>query len=260
MRQIEGDDSVGYDYPEAALESFLTDVFETLLVVLEAAGLPDARARLITTWAEFQKNGIRPRSFRPEDGVDLESPPFEYLSRLIEGLRNSAGEDLKPSDSYELRSLERILQDTAVLVRGRKVNPQGEQDVKLVMRDYLKAFFTMYTDEPKISKPIRNFKPDCGVINLRTAIEFKYAASQNEVARAVAGLFEDVSGYSGSRDWINFYAVIYQTEAFESGVRVRSALTSTGTRTWKAFLVTGLGSRGRRSKSGSKRAVKPVKS
>lgn len=46
--------------------------------------------------------------------------------------------------------------------------------------------------------------------NLKAAIEFKFAASATEVSNAMGGMFEDVSGYSGSLDRTRFNSVIYQ--------------------------------------------------
>jgi hypothetical protein len=58
----------------------------------------------------------------------------------------------------------------------------------------------------------------------------------------MGGIFEDVSGYSGTLDWTRFYTVIYQTKAFESEDRIKSELARAGTLlTWKALLVTGAG-------------------
>jgi hypothetical protein len=50
---------------------------------------------------------------------------------------------------------------------------------------------------------------------IKAAIEFKYAAKEDEVARAIGGIFEDVSGYTGSRDWNRFY----QEKEIESKTR-----------------------------------------
>jgi hypothetical protein len=65
------------------------------------------------------------------------------------------------------------------------------------------------------------------------------------VARAVAGIFEDISAYSGSQDWTRVYSVIYQTQAFESEDRITSEMTRAGTK-WKTMLVTGSGERPRK--------------
>jgi hypothetical protein len=111
------------------------------------------------------------------------------------------------------------------------------------MHDYLGAFFTEYKHPVHITGIIKDFEPDCGIRNLKTAIEFKYAATKEEVSKALGGIFEDLSGYSGSLDWVNFYSVVYQTEPFESEDRFKSEITRAGSFTWKAILVTGAGSR-----------------
>ncbi len=242
-RRIEGS---FYEEPKAAFASILNDLYEILLVLLEAAGLLETRRRLLEKWASFEKAGGIDTTAYLEQYDYLESKPFEYLSTLIDGLRATAGDALHPLESFELAKLETILRSTSVLLHRRGVTPRNEHDVQQVMHDYLQAFFTEYKSPVRISGIIRDFEPDGGIRNLRAAVEFKYAAARDEVSRAIGGIFEDLSGYSGSLDWVRFYSVIYQTAPFESEDRVRSELTRAGTITWKAILVTGGGSRGRR--------------
>jgi hypothetical protein len=143
-----------------------------------------------------------------------------------------------------------------VLVRKRDVQPKKEKDVQDVMHDYLEATFTEYRGKVTIPGIIRDFEPDGGVRNLKAAIEYKFADSKAEVSRAMGGIFEDVSGYSGSLDWTRFYSVIYQTEAFESEDRIRSEMARAGTLvTWKTILVTGAGARP--SNRATRRRVRP---
>jgi len=151
--------------------------------------------------------------------------------------------------------LETILKKTPFLLQRRQIQPRNEKDIRSVMHDYLGAFFTEYKNHVTIPGVIRDFKPDGGVRNLKAAIEFKFAGTHAEVRQAMAGVFEDISGYAGSLDWIHFYSVIYQTSAFESEDRVKSELSRSGNVTWKALLVTGKGARvqnrkGRPSKRG----------
>jgi hypothetical protein len=117
------------------------------------------------------------------------------------------------------------------------------------MHDYLESFFTEFRRSVQINGIIKNFQPDCGVRNLGVAIEFKFATTKEEVTRSLGGIFEDVSGYAGSKDWTRFYTVIYQTEAFESEDRFRSELTRAGALNWQAILVTGAGGRGTREQT-----------
>jgi hypothetical protein len=42
-----------YDNPDAALAMYLEEIYETLLVVLEGADLPEARISLVKKWPEF---------------------------------------------------------------------------------------------------------------------------------------------------------------------------------------------------------------
>ncbi len=252
-RQMEGEissspKSYGYEDAEAALPAILNRVRDMLLVVLEAANLADTRDRLIRKWEQFQKNGgIGKTRYDSRYGY-LESEPFEYLDTLIDSLRISTGEVLDSAQAYEIARLEMILRRTAVLVRNRGTQPTREQDIQLVMHDYLGAFFTEYRHPITILGITNDYQPDGGIRNLKAAIEFKYAATREEVARAVAGIFEDSRGYNGSLDWTRFYSVIYQTEAFESEDRIRSEMARGGV-TWKSILVTGVGSRPHRARS-----------
>jgi hypothetical protein len=245
-RRIEGS---YYEDPEAAFASILNDLYEILLVLLEAAGMPETRQRLLNKWVSFEKAGDIGRTTYDEQYDSLESKPFEYLSTLIDGLRVATGDALQPLESFELAKLEMILRNTSVLLHRRGITPGNEHDVQKVMHDYLRAFFTEYKSPVRISGIIRDFEPDGGIRNLRAAIEFKYAASKDEVSRALGGIFEDHNGYSGSHDRVRFYAVIYQTAPFESEDHVRSELTRAGMITWKAILVTGGGAHSRRGRT-----------
>lgn len=234
----------GWEEPEAVLSSFLTSVYETLLIVLEAAGLVQTRGRLIEIWASLEKGGgISKTRYDPQYDY-LESKPFEYLEKLVKNVRLLASEGLDTRDAYELAVLESVLRRTPVLLRRRNVVPTSEKHVREIMHDYLGALFTQYKPEIKITGILKDFKPDGGVQNLKAGIEFKFAATPNEVTRAMGGVFEDISGYTGSLDWTRFYTVIYQTDAFESEDRIKSELSRAGTlMTWKALLVTGPGAR-----------------
>jgi hypothetical protein len=236
----------GFEEPELALPGILNQIKETLLVVLEAAGLSQTRERLLQKWTEFEKKGGIGKTDYDGRFDYLESLPLSFVEQMIDNLRACAGEAISTKDSHDLALLERLLRNTAVLVRKRKIKPKKERDVRDVMHDYLEASFTEYRRDVRIHGIVRDFNPDGGVRNLKAAIEYKFADSQREVAKAIGGIFEDISGYSGSLDWIRFYSVIYQTEAFESEDRIKSEMTRAGTLvTWKTFLVTGAGERPR---------------
>ena len=57
-----GDDNGGtFEYPRWAMADFLEQVHDSLRVVLEAAGMPQAREDLIIAWKRFKnkKDGLR---------------------------------------------------------------------------------------------------------------------------------------------------------------------------------------------------------
>jgi hypothetical protein len=147
--------------------------------------------------------------------------------------------------------LETMLRKTPALLHKRGIKPKKEKDVQDVMHDYLAAVFTEYRPSVSVPGVLKDFIPDCGVRNLKAAIEFKFADSPSEVVKAVGGIFEDISGYAGSLDWTRFYSVIYQTQPFESEDRIRSEVTRAGAIIrWQTILVTGAGKR--RKKAGPK--------
>lgn len=249
-RQIEAEISgeptdIYYEDSKVALTSILNGIYEVLLVVLEAADLPQSRSCLIKKWRKLQnKSGIG-TNYNNIFGY-LECPSFDYISTLIKGLRLASGDAMNLQESYELAKLETLLRKTPTLIHRRDIELVGETKLQEIMHDYLGACFTEYKHPVTILGIVKDFKPDGGIRNLRAAIEFKYAISREEVARSLGGIFEDAGGYSGSRDWTRFYSLIYQTEPFESEDRVQSEMTRAGLVTWKAILVTGDGTRGRR--------------
>lgn len=200
----------------------LNKLKDSLLRALEAAGMAETRQRPLDDWAQFEKDGgIGNTTFDPRFD-HLESKPLTYLDQLISDLRLLAEEQPDSNDAYELAALERVLWKTSVILRDQDIVPEKEKDVRDVMHKYLRAFFTEYVTDVQITGIVTNFKPDSGVRNLRTAIEFKFADTEDEIRRDVRQILEDVSGYSGSQDWTRFYTVIYQTEPFESSERIQA--------------------------------------
>lgn len=241
MEQLYGEHRGGFEEPAEALASSLNDAFEMLAVILEAAGMLRTRIRLLQRWQTFEKKGgLKETSAGPEW---VESEPLTYVDTVLSALRAASGGSLPSSEAFELSKLETLLRRTAELVRKRGVVPLNEADIQTVMHDYLEALFIEYQHPVHITGVLKNCQPDGGVRDLKAAIEFKYAATKQEVATGLSGVFEDVSGYSGSHDWIRFYTVMYQTEAFESEERFRHDMARAAAPSWTAILVTGSGTR-----------------
>jgi hypothetical protein len=232
-----------YEDPLSVMEYFLVRSYTFLTLILESIGLTETRTQFIADWNKLASGkGLREYDY-DRDSESITNKPYSLLMNTVEGLRIASGQRTPTINSGELAKLEEILRDTAQLVHRRKVEPARELDVQCVMHDYLDAYFTEFKAKVSIDGYLKDFHPDCGIRNLKAAIEFKFVASDEECATALSGLFEDLSGYKGSRDWTLFYAVIYQTKAFKSQKHYESEFTRAGATNWKILLVTGVGGR-----------------
>lgn len=228
-----------YEFPRQAMEEYLKELYGLLLVVLEAAEMPESRAALIKAWEGFttSKDGLE----YTEDNHKLEfsrSPALTFLEDIIKGLRISVIEEISSEEAWTLSRLEAMLDDTAALVR-RRGRPGKEHDVQKIMHDYLGVFFPDFRLNPSIGGTLKNFKPDCGIASVSAAIEFKIVYTKEEVAKAFSGIAEDSAGYKGSKDWTRFYAVVYQAQPFALKSQFRSDMKRIGATQWKTILVNG---------------------
>jgi hypothetical protein len=228
-----------FEYPREAMAAFLQELHDVLLVVLEAAGMPEARASLINEWAAFTspQTGLS----RTDDNHEFQgssSPALTFLEHLIAGLRMSVIEDVSSEEAWTLSRLEAMLDDTAALVH-RRGQPANENDLQEIMHDYLSACFPDFRLNPTIGGSLKTFKPDSGIASVNAAIEFKIVHTEQEVAKAFSGIAEDTAGYKGSKDWTRFYAVIYQAQPFASKAQFHSDMKRIGATAWKTILVNG---------------------
>jgi hypothetical protein len=169
-----------------------------------------------------------------------ESTHLNLLDAALEGLRPLADDRLI---NAELVRLESILRSTATIVRDEKVTPRREHDVQGVMHKYLRVYYPTFTTNITIPGSLQNYKPDSGITDLGAAIEFKFVDKEAEAKGAIRGIIEDTAGYSGSRDWNQFFAVIYQTAPFVPEHKYAEDLRRVGASTWRVFVVTGTGGR-----------------
>jgi hypothetical protein len=85
---------------------------------------------------------------------------------------------------------------------------------------------------------------------LETLVEYKYTANEAETKGVLAGLYEDMKGYSGARGWRQFIAVVYVADPAASLQRIEAEWEQgTENESWELILVQGRGSRGKRAAS-----------
>jgi hypothetical protein len=237
---VDDSDTGGFVDPKAALGDTLEELHDILLVVLEAAEMPEAKASMIEEWPTFTsaKDGLS------HVEVDTEfdycaSPALIFVKRLIEALRMSVSKQISSEEAWTLARLEAMLEDTAGLVHRREKPPKDEQDLQAIMHDYLSACFPDFRKNPQIGGSIKNFIPDCGIASVGAAIEFKIAHTKEKAVVAFTGVVEDTGGYKGSKDWTRFYAVMYQAKPFILKSQLQSDMKRIKAATWKAILING---------------------
>ena len=239
-----------YEYPQAALGALLQELHDTLLVVLEAAEMPETRNSLLNAWGKFdsEKDGLEHTNIDTQF-MSCTSPALTFLERLIDGLRMSVTKEISSEEAWTLNRLEDMLKATATLLHRRKAQPEDEHALQEIMHDYLRACFPDFRLNPSIGGTLKTFKPDCGIASVSTAIEFKIVHTKKDVAVAISGIAEDSAGYNGSKDWTRFYAVLYQAQAFISESEVRHELKRIGAKNWKPIVVNGPAKKSTRSRA-----------
>ena len=240
----------GLELPQEALKGYVESAATRLAVALDIAGLPGSQAQLAERWKEFskKKDGVADTHFYPD--VDwLECPALHYLQSLVSGMRVARGKDTDLTERYELNKLELLLEKIPHMLLAEGTAPENEKQIRDVAHKYLEIYFTQYTKDVQIQGPVRPFKPDAGVINLKAAIEFKFATTRDEMHREIGQLFEDTSGYANSLDWKRFYFVLYQTQALISKDRLKAELEKASRKNWIPVLVSGAGTRKTRTEA-----------
>ena len=236
----EYDNQGSYADPHAALGGTLEELYDILLIVLEAGQMPEVRCAMVRDWVKFTaaKGGLS-RTEEDHEFQDCVSPAFNYVERIVKALRMTVSSQITSEQAWTLSRLEAMLWDTTALVHRRGKPPAKEADLEKIMHDYLSACFPDFDKDPKIGGTIKNFEPDCGIRSIGAAIEFKLAHTKEQATTSFTGIVEDVGGYKGSKQWTRFYAVMYQAKPFILKSHLESDMKRIGTATWRAILVNG---------------------
>ncbi len=253
-----GDDLGSYESPENAMVFHFHQLYDHLLIVLEAAEMPAARADLVANWVKFKrlKEGLRHTD--QFEGFDhLTSPVMEYIEHLVSALRMTISNEITSEEAWTLERLEELLQDADALIHKSRTPPSSEKEFQDIMHDYLRACFPYFEDKPQIGGRIKNFKPDCGISNIGAAIEFKFALTEEKAKVAFSGVVEDTAGYKGSSLWTRFYAVIYQAHPFLPKSSMKRDMKRIGAATWTPILLNGKTTE--KKKAAAKKTEKLVK-
>lgn len=180
----------------------------------------------------------------PYIGV-LSNSVLEEIEKYVSALRSQSIFETKESKLQESQNLlQQILVGTPKIIADNNIEPKNEKEVRNAVYKLLIHVFPDTVREIPISKVSKVYRPDIGIKKLKTAIEYKFADSEQEMKKCIGGIFEDIKGYEGSEDWKTFYAVIYQTGHFmmQSQINEEFELSKVGSH-WKPILVYGKGER-----------------
>ncbi|OXA88174.1 PD-(D/E)XK nuclease domain-containing protein [Flavobacterium hibernum] len=124
------------------------------------------------------------------------------------------------NDEYLLKRtgityLENILENTAVIVKDLDKVPKSETEVYNAVKVVCKGVFpnANYPTSPFLSIA-QEYKPDILLPSLNTAIEYKYARTEEKLKATIDQILVDVAGYSNHTTYKLFYAVFYVTSDF----------------------------------------------
>jgi hypothetical protein len=170
-----------------------------------------------------------------------------HLNALTSHIKIETESEYEHTNSMML--LEQILRGTPKMLSDRKIEPTNEAEVRNEVYKTLIHVFPDTVREIPIAKISKTYKPDIGIKRLKSAIEYKFVDSESEAKLAIGGVFEDINGYAGSKDWTTFYAVIYMTDNFLTQDQVEAEFKlSKVPHHWKPIVVFGKGKRERKLK------------
>ncbi len=173
----------------------------------------------------------------------------KHLNALTSHIKIETESEYEHTNSILL--LEQILRGTPKMLSDRQIEPTNEAEVRNEVYKILIHVFPDTVREIPISKISKTYKPDIGVKSLKSAIEYKFIDSESEAKLAIGGIFEDINGYEGSKDWTTFYAVIYMTDNFLTQDQVEAEFKlSNVPHHWKPIVVFGKGKRKSKNKYG----------
>jgi hypothetical protein len=245
-RQMEAQEEGAYQTrtllhePETVLRRILTNGYELVALLLEAARLPDSRQRFLGRWSELERSpaGLGTTRYDQQHG-HVESRPLQHLAAIVDALRALGGGRVDQREADEVARLESMLRRCGELVHGRGVLPASERDVELVMHDYLAASFSDYSTHISTAAKPHGFRPDCAIRGARAAVAFEFADGPVRLAQILGSVLHVPTDATSTTEWVRFYTVVYQTSEFETDDVVRSQFSRTGVFVWKAILVTG---------------------
>lgn len=167
------------------------EAWKTIALALELSGAPELKKALDADLKEQTKQSL---------SYDDEGDPYSPALVSVRGwvMRLKAVYGIKSGRTAQREHLRHLLRQTAEIVHLFGVEPEKEKHVSDPVYKIVRLSFPDAVSEPHLTRPLRNFKPEFGIPSLATVVEYKYTASEAETKKVLAGLYEDMKGYSVS--------------------------------------------------------------
>jgi hypothetical protein len=228
---------------ELVLASYIQQMLTDSAALAEWLNLPILAQRI---WSEIDE--------LKENGVDMSVTPFDVhlVSEALLRTQELARPLLSMVNETAITGLsvfEAILRNTPAIIHDRELAPHSEADVQRAVFDVLRYALPDMQREVSVGQVSKAYKLDFGSKAIAAAAEYKYVENQNELKKAIGGIYEDMKGYSGHYEWRNFYAVFYLTSPIANVAQIEAEFQHVGVGTnWRPIVVHGTGDRKRNTK------------
>jgi hypothetical protein len=202
---------------QAPFEAHLRALYLASVVLMDSRNLSVYLKQFYERFGEDFDSSKAAAAFASED----EAPHYLYntflrdLSVFLTPLGIGASSDCN-RQLAGVRLLENLLDGTAALLHQFGIEPASEAQVYNPVKKIVSILFHA-PQNPPASRFIQSFKcykPDILIPELHAAVEYKFINSSNDLSAALAGIADDVNGYSGDADYKLFYTVFYLTRSF----------------------------------------------
>lgn len=218
------------DYIEYCLDS----AFIELRLFLEAAQLTDTLASLKRLHSTARKDYCRAEPTR-ETG----EPYLVWASKLqqyLSAVESVFGEPKSGTITKDIVEVLKAAQYSITDPNCFDCVPRNERDVHVRIEAVLRCIFPDLIREPSITKQIKHFEPDTGLPSVRTLIEYKFIANNEDSKRIAEEVLADTRGYI-SKEWDKFIYVIYETKRVKSEKQWNQLLRSSGVENSTSIIV-----------------------
>jgi len=196
----------------ALAEHYLHSAYMSLLLLLEALGLPASRRRVLADYRDAKKALLKMTHYEGELFFEC----TDRLSIHLDGLETMFGIAHHRAIERDLDEILRNLEYTVSDPGAFGGQPSGESQLHARVEAVLRSVFgSEVLTKPPIAKPIKNFIPDTGIPSIETLIEYKFIGDARDLGRVVDEVLADTRGYT-SKAWSRFVFLIYEVARFKS--------------------------------------------